>query len=111
MNFESILPLLRQGKKIRRKSWASGNYIQLRNSLFLDQNNDCYTLLHNNDILADNWELYQETMTFEEAIKHFKNCKKITRLALDKKQLNSGQDDFYLTCSDILASDWIIVEK
>lgn len=53
MKFEEILPLMREGKKVRRKNWAVDSFVdpfELRNELTLSS------------ILAEDWELYEEPL-------------------------------------------------
>jgi len=115
MNFESILPLLRQGKKIRRSNFGKDQYFYM--------NNDCIYWANGTPaeqlwlhICEDDWELYQEqeTMTFEEAIGHFKAGKTIQRLGWHKSDYmkqGAWSSDFKLSDWDISATDWIIVEE
>lgn len=69
-----------------------------------------------NDILANDWEIYQEEPklhTFEEALTAMKNKKTIYRIIDDEKMY---QLDFNIcfskvimfTLNDLLATDWII---
>ena len=64
MKFEEILPALREGKKIRRKSWQEGEYLKidgeylerkdralLERRLFID-----FSLT---ELLANDWEIYE----------------------------------------------------
>lgn len=61
---EELLPEFRKGAKIRRKSWRNGNYIYLTASTI-----KCFygmeTLIIRDDILSNDWELYQEDINIE----------------------------------------------
>lgn len=49
MKFEEIIPLIREGKKIRRKSWLPDwPELELFN-----------TIIDRNSILADDWEIIE----------------------------------------------------
>ncbi len=50
MKFEEVLPALREGKKVRRKSWAARDYIVGGSSYELSA---C-------SLMADDWEVYEE---------------------------------------------------
>lgn len=58
MKFEEVLPFLREGKKIRRKYWKPYEYIELKEKILNEKGE--YYIIFLNDILCDNWELYQE---------------------------------------------------
>ena len=62
MRFEEVLPLLKEGWKIRRKWWRNKDYIS-RNSLYtfgeiVNEINEIYALTIN-DLCADDWELVE----------------------------------------------------
>ena len=65
MTFEKALEAMKQGKKVRRKSWIGGEL----DNIFLSETN-LFTLMCD-DIFADDWEIYQEEqeMTAEFAVK------------------------------------------
>ena len=111
MNFESILPLFRQGKKIKYEDWEPDRFWKLKNGCIVDRMGGRPSIM---DIyfLTDKWELYQETMTFEEAIVHYKQGKTIARVNYSwELDPNDGGINTGIEHDDILASDWIIVDK
>ena len=82
MKFEEILPALREGKKIRRKSWSNKDaYCYYSKGLSLLFNNKFYDF-DNDDIFANDWEIVKETkkvklrdLTYEQFKKwQCKNC-------------------------------------
>jgi hypothetical protein len=52
MKFEEVLPALRAGKKVRRKSW--------KEHLIFRFNLGCLVTLTNIDLVADDWEVVKE---------------------------------------------------
>ena len=60
MKFEEVLPALREGKKIRRKSRNKINYIRIgKEDFIVDENDECFPFILE-DFLADNWEIVEE---------------------------------------------------
>lgn len=85
MRFEDALPVLKVGKKIRRKNRNKINYIRTgEEDLIVDENDECFPFILE-DFLADNWEIVKEAkkvklrdmcgVQFEEWEK--KNCAKL----------------------------------
>lgn len=66
MRFEEVLPALREGKKIRRKTFILGTYICLEDNVlkvfisYLNRRSGGITLM-TRDLLADDWEIVKET--------------------------------------------------
>lgn len=69
MKFEDILPLLREGKKIRRARWCDGDYMQLiinqfGNYEFVFRFAPFEKVLRINlaayGMMAEDWEVYNE---------------------------------------------------
>jgi hypothetical protein len=73
MKFEEVLPLLREGKYVKRKSWKDAKFAH----------RDCAFVTFDKDILdGDDWELYDPRtyMNFLEAVKVAKETgKKLIR--------------------------------
>lgn len=65
--FEEILFEIRKGKKVRRKSWENNEFIQLKYGNILNQNNEKYFI--DNNVLADDWEIFKEPLYDYEYIK------------------------------------------
>lgn len=58
MKFEEVLPDLRKGIKVRRKSWNKGNYIVVKeDNLIVDENNYAIPFCID-DFSADDWEIF-----------------------------------------------------
>lgn len=58
---EELLLEFRKGAKIRRSNWPEGRFIEIDTTgkFIVDNNNRIYTIFAR-ELLADNWELYQE---------------------------------------------------
>lgn len=56
---EELLPEFRKGAKIRESTWKTNHYIMLRDTWFVDENNK-KTDITVPEMIADDWELYQE---------------------------------------------------
>lgn len=58
---EELLPEFRKGAKIRRSNWPDGHCVKLdtNKEYTVDNDNKIYTI-YAEELLADNWELYQE---------------------------------------------------
>lgn len=64
MKFEEALPLLKQGKKIRRRRWAKIEYVEKRNGYVVQKMRDgkevsCCVEFYDLDILAEDWEVME----------------------------------------------------
>jgi len=59
MKFSQATALLEQGKKIRRDLWVKNVFIYIKNGELLSSNG-MYTILNPDEIVADDWELYEE---------------------------------------------------
>jgi hypothetical protein len=63
MKLEDALPTLRAGKRIRRESWAEGDYVRPYGKALAVRKTipgigpGEYVYLHGSDILADDWEV------------------------------------------------------
>ena len=59
MKFEDVLPMLKQGKKIRRVYWPEGIYIKRENNKVMVVDNiwpEYFSLIFPTDLLKDDWE-------------------------------------------------------
>ena len=85
MRFEEVLPALREGKKIRRKSWGRvRSFIIIKDDSLVDDYR-CNVVIYAYDLKADDWEIVKEKkkvklrdicgVQFEEWAK--KNCTKL----------------------------------
>jgi hypothetical protein len=68
---EELLPEFRKGAKIRRSNWPEGHCVKLdtNKEFTVDNNNKIYTI-YAEELLADNWEFYQESIDFDYIIKN-----------------------------------------
>jgi hypothetical protein len=61
MTFEEVLPLLKQGKKIRRSGWHKEFFIVILNDCVAEYSEEGYTHpeLWTEDFLAEDWEVME----------------------------------------------------
>lgn len=60
MKFEEVLPSLRKGKKIRRKSWGRvHSFIIIKDDSLVDDYR-CNVVIYAYDLKADDWEIVGE---------------------------------------------------
>ena len=61
MKFEEVLPALKNGKKIRRKSWGRvRSFIIIKDDSLVDDYR-CNVVIYAYDLKADDWEVVKET--------------------------------------------------
>lgn len=60
MRFEEVLPALRDGIKVRRKSWNKRNYIVVKKGNLIIDEDDYAIPFWIDDLLADDWEVVKE---------------------------------------------------
>ena len=60
MRFEEVLPVLRKGIKVRRKSWNKRNYIVVKKDNLIVDENDYAIPFCIDDFSADDWEIVRE---------------------------------------------------
>ena len=108
MTFEEILPALKKGNKIRRKSWSNEDaYCYCSKGLRLLFNNRFYEF-DNDDIFANDWELFKGTikiklknLTEEEYQKwKNKNCKKYDCFDCPFRCIDCNKF-FWMSCKDM----------
>jgi hypothetical protein len=134
MNFLEAMKLAREGKQIRRPTWAKTNYIYLQNDRVI--NESChYITLGVDAMLQEDWEIYVketeiELHSFQEAFTAFnKRGVQIKRFSTEVAfyKTSSGDNTFFkmytsgipdlkthqqeaFNYDDIMANDWIIEE-
>ena len=60
MKFEEVIPALREGKKIRRKSWGRvHSFIIIKDDSLVDDYR-CNVVIYAYDLKADDWEIVKE---------------------------------------------------
>lgn len=57
---ESVLPLLKQGKRLQRAKWAENKYLKLSNDEFVVVDDGKERFPTAEEILADDWRLHSE---------------------------------------------------
>lgn len=63
MRFEEIMPLLREGRRVRRQAWIKDMYIVIApDGIMRDEEDIQYLKTHgvNEDIMSDDWEEVSE---------------------------------------------------
>ena len=60
MKFEEVLSALREGIKVRRKSWNKRNYIVVKKDNLIVDENDYAIPFCIDDFSADDWEIVEE---------------------------------------------------
>ena len=83
MKFEEVIPALREGKKIRRKSWGRvRSFIIIKDDSLVDDYR-CNVVIYAYDLKADDWEIVKETkkvklrdLTEKEYREYEKGCEK-----------------------------------
>lgn len=66
---EELLPEFRKGAKIRRKCWGTEEYLFNKKNNVKTQD-DTFFELDSDDLMADDWELYQEPINWDYIIKN-----------------------------------------
>lgn len=59
MTFEEALKALKEGKKVRKKTWDTGWYVKLSGERIVNKNGGC-DFISIADLSEDNWEEYKE---------------------------------------------------
>ena len=116
MKFEEVLPLLKDGWKIRRKWWRNKDYIS-RNSLYtfgeiVNEINEIYALTIN-DLCADDWELVEDhkvklrDLTEEQYTKwQEKNCGKYDCTKCPFRCVDCNKT-FWMSCKEMYSDKFL----
>lgn len=124
MKFEEVLPALREGERIRRKSWANGCAIELRGSsprggMLLWWNNSrygSYYAFSRNDFNANDWESIKKPMKkvkmrdlTPEQSEQWKseNCKKYDCSEDCPFRCVECNDTFWMNCKDMYSDKFL----
>jgi len=88
MNFIEAVKKMQCGKRVRLTHWRNDTYAKRENSSYLISCNqgNIYHQFSEREILAEDWEIYEEQpklYTFEEAFKLMKEGKTIKRQSSD----------------------------
>ena len=98
---EELLPEFRKGAKIRRSNWPEGHCVKLDTSkkFTVDNNGKIYTI-YAEELLADNWEFYQESIDWDYIIENKCLCwfwdKSTSKCIGLLKQYGRGQESFFV---------------
>lgn len=65
MTFEEALKALKEGKKVREKTWDTGWYVKLLGERIVNKNGGC-DFISIVDLSEDNWEEYKEDILDKE---------------------------------------------
>lgn len=66
---EELLPEFRKGAKIRRKEWDNQSYYYYEKNFIWNQDIELVSF-DSKDVMADDWELYQEPIDWDYIIKN-----------------------------------------
>ena len=129
MRLEEALPLLREGKKIRRQIHHKEGYLWIEDEQLrfrfattgeLAGKRDSY-LFDKEDVCADDWEEFIETVTFTEALEYAQNGGKIRRHAWRSRRylffnvteilVDHNMDPVFLTKLDTFSDDWELIKE
>lgn len=91
MKFEEILPLLKEGKKIRKASWFEGHYFKLVSDGIVDQDGKSFTF-GKDDLLCSEREIFRE-------------LKKVKLRDLTEEQYKKWKDD---NCWTLAQIEWCV---
>ena len=109
MNIQEAYKEAYKGNSIRRKAWDPGELMGVDGLCLYDRNDKIYhaAIL---DILADDWEVVQKTMTFQQACQAVEKGKHVTRVAWKTWWTMKENEPKCLINDDLNATDWIVVE-
>lgn len=129
MTFQEVLKLLSEGKRVRRKKWETpDDYLIFSKEKHLVKISSLTPFITEEDINANDWELYTKYFNFYSAYSLMKDGKKVRRKKWNKLDTESIfiKDNFFLkkydehygfytvhdlTPEDLEAKDWYIVEE
>lgn len=117
MTIQEIITYLIEGKKCRKSNYAYNDYISLNNKGILVYSDGFIAPISKNDLISDNWELYQETFDFQKAVELLKDGKTVKRSGRynelrisEGKLVNQVGHEIFIPLGSIQAKDWIEVE-
>ena len=126
MNFiEAMIKLEKNQGYVRRAAWRGNlikqHIVKYNGTYYHNYDNHYYNFekvyeFTSVEYLANDWEIYEEQPklhTFEEALKAYKQGKKIIRKIVDWDDNEaywdiSSKDDYVFQKEDVMANDWII---
>lgn len=68
MTFEEALKAMKDGKKVRRKSWLNKSYIYFSDGNFLTDFGDILVSFDIKEVTSDDWEVRKEEIPLEETV-------------------------------------------
>ena len=124
MKFEDALNELKNGRRVRRKSWGSICYLrfsELQQRIWSKiGNSEEETIFDTLDVIADDWEVVSEGPeghNFQWALDRIKQGLRVHRIGTnhwywrDGKKIMTNTNKFALLGSDnLLANDWVLAD-
>ena len=118
MNIIEAVNKMRCGERIRLPNWDVKSYVTKQNDgrvIYCQTETGTMYKFSDGEVLADDWEIYIEPdpHTFEEALMAYKCGNTIIRNIDRPEQARNIEDIFscFFSRSDLLAVDWIILDK
>ena len=96
MKFETVLPYLREGKKIRRGEWTPGFSVGTKGCIVDSRGKTGSLILTEKDCLAEDWEIVNDALPkkmLEEVLPAYRDGKLIRATAIDGSQRYYIDDD------------------
>ena len=115
MKFEEVLPTLREGRKIRRKSWGRvHSFIIIKDDSLVDDYR-CNVVIYAYDLKADDWEIVTEKkkvklrdLTAEQVKKWIgENCNRGDYCKDCPFRCIECYDTFWLSCKDMFSDKFL----
>ena len=118
MNIIEAVNKMRCGERIRLPNWDAKRYVEKQSDgrmIYCQTETGSMYKFSDGDVLADDWEIYTEPdlHTFEEALMAYKCGDTIIRIIDRPEQARNIKDTMpcLFSRSDLLAVDWIILDK
>ena len=116
MKFEEVLPALREGKKVRRKSWGRvHSFIIIKDDSLVDDYH-CNVGIYAYDLKADDWEIVTEKkkvkirdLTEEEYKEYVKGCDKriCVKCLFNDVECNSNYNNCWVNHKDLYSDKFL----
>ena len=116
MKFEEVIPALREGKKIRRKSWGRvHSFIIIKDDSLVDDYH-CNVGIYAYDLKADDWEIVTEKkkvkirdLTEEEYKEYVKGCDKriCVKCLFNDVECNSNYNNCWVNHKDLYSDKFL----
>lgn len=116
MKFEEVLPALREGKKVRRKSWGRvHSFIIIKDDSLVDDYH-CNVGIYAYDLKADDWEIVEKKkkvkirdLTEEEYKEYVKGCDKriCVKCLFNDVECNSNYNNCWVNHKDLYSDKFL----